>query len=464
MKTRYLFAGLALAALATLCLVPGVSDFVHAASLGGGVPVVAAMGLMPAHSFRGVALARAHNNDPNAILAELKTTFESFKAAHEEELKGIKKNFADVITTDKVAKIDADISALTKALDTVNAALAANKLGGGSGANPDKKAHAAAFDKWFRKGGENLEASLRDLEVKASLNTQSKPDGGYLVPDEMEATIDRVLGTVSVMRQLATVRPVGVSTYKKLVNMGGAGSGWVGEEESRPETLTPQLRELLFNVMEMYANPATTQTMLDDGIVDIAGWLADEVQITFAEQEGAAFISGSGVKRPRGLLTYDTVANASYAWGSLGFVTTGATADFASTNPGDALVDLLFAVKAGYRQNASFLMSDRVMSRVRKFKDGQGNYLWAPPTVAEQVPTILGKPTYTDDNMPDVGANAFPVACGDFKRGYLILDRLGIRVLRNPYTSMPNVFFYTTKRVGGGVANFEALKLLRCST
>lgn len=460
MKYRYLFAGLALAALAFVCLNPAASDALHHLAIGIGGPTSMAMGVMGA-SFRGVSLARADASDANKILAELKQTFESFKAAHEEELKGIRKNFADVITTEKVAKIDGEISNLTKALDTINSALASNRLGGSASENPDRKAHAAAFDKWFRKG---VDAGLRDLEVKASMTTQSDPDGGYLVPDEMASTIDRVLSANSVMRQLATVMPIGTSTYKKLVSMGGATSGWVGEEEARTETATPQLRELLFNVMEMYAKPATTQTMLDDGIVDIAGWLAGEVQTTFDEQEGAAFISGNGVKRPRGLLSYSTVANSSYAWGSLGFVNSGATADFAATAPGDALIDLLFALKAGYRQNASFLMSDVVMGRVRKFKDGQGNYLWAPPTTVEQVPTILGKPVYTDDNMPNVGANAFPVACGDFKRGYLILDRQGIRILRDPYTSMPNVFFYTTKRVGGGVANFEAIKLLRCST
>ncbi|PZU95645.1 MAG: phage major capsid protein [Chelatococcus sp.] len=420
------------------------------------------MGVMGG-SFRGVSLARADGADANKILAELKTTFEQFKAAHEEELKGIKKNFADVVTTEKVEKINAELTDLTKALDAVNVAMAAMKLDGGGGdvPNADKKAHASAFEKWFRKGVDN---GLSDLEVKAKLTSQSDPDGGYLVPEETSATIDRVLGTVSVMRQLATVMPIGTDTYKKLVSMGGASAGWVGEEESRPETGTPSLRELIFTVMEMYANPATTQKMLDDGIVDIAAWLADEVQITFAEMEGAAFVSGNGVKRPRGLLTYPTVANASYAWGSLGFTVTGAATGFASTAPGDAFIDALYALKQGYRQNASWLTSDVVMSAIRKFKDGQGNYLWAPPSSTETVATILGKPVYTDDNMPALGADAFPVAVGDFRRGYLVLDRLGIRVLRDPYTNKPNVNFYTTKRVGGGVANFEAIKLMKCST
>lgn len=460
MKFRYLFAGLALALVAALCLPAGPADALHHLVAGYSSPGVMAMGMMTA-SFRGISLARADGADANRILAELQKTFSDFKAAHEEELKGIKKNFADVVTTEKVDRINAQISDLTKALDAVNGAIAANKLGGGAGADPDKKAHAAAFNKWFRKG---VDAGLSDLEVKAKLTTQSDPDGGYLVPEEMAGTIDRVLGVISVMRQIATVMPIGTSVYKKLVSMGGAGAGWVGEEEARPETGTPTLRELVFNVMEMYANPATTQTMLDDGIIDVGAWLADEVQTTFAEMEGAAFIAGSGVKQPRGLLTYPTVANASYAWGSLGFVVTGAAAAFAATAPGDAFVDTFYALKQGYRQNASWLMSDVVMSAVRKFKDGQGNYLWAPPSAAAEVATILGKPVYTDDNMPALGANAFPVAVGDFKRGYLIADRQGIRVLRDPFTNKPYVHFYTTKRIGGGVSNFEAIKLLKCST
>lgn len=459
MKTRYLFAGLALAALAMLCLVPSASDVLHAASLGGGIPVVAAMGMMPAGAFRGIALARADASDPNKILAELQRTFEAFKVENDARLS--KK--ADVVIDEKVDRINAAVSDMQAALTEANIKIATMAVNGnGSGKDdPVKAEHRDAFSRFFRRG---VDAGLRDLEVKAKLTTQSDPDGGYLVPEEMSTTIDRVLGVVSVMRQIANVMPVGAPVYKKIVNMGGAGYGWVGEEQARPETGTPTLKELAFTVMEMYANPATTQTMLDDGITDIAAWLADEVQITFAEQEGAAYIAGNGVNKPRGVLSYPTVANASYAWGSLGFTVTGGAAAFASSNPADAMVDLYYSLKQGYRSGASWLMSDAVMSTVRKFKDGQGNYLWAPPSAAGEVATILSKPVYNDDNMPALGANAFPVAFGDFRRGYMILDRTGIRVLRDPFTNKPYVHFYTTKRVGGGVSNFEAIKLLKCST
>ncbi|MCV9965464.1 phage major capsid protein [Pararhizobium sp. BT-229] len=412
---------------------------------------------------RGLVGVRADGSNAPAIFEELKRTVEAFKASHEEQLKGIDKKFADVVQTEQVNKINAEISTLTKALDDCNAMIAALKIGGAGGndGDPAQKEHTDAFNKWFRKGVDN---GLSDLEVKASLTSQSDPDGGFLVPKETERTIDRVLGTVSVMRQLATVMPIGTSTYNKFVSMGGAGAGWVGEEEARQETNTPTLRELVFTVMEMYANPATTQRMLDDGIVDIAAWLADEVQTTFAELEGAAFVAGDGNKRPRGFLSYETVANSSYAWGKLGYTPSGAAADFASSAPADALINLYYSLKQGMRNNASFLTSDPVMGSIRKMKDGQGNYLWKAPDEAAGVTTILGKPVLTDDNMPAVAAGTFPVSFGDFKRGYLILDRLGIRVLRDPYTNKPKVNFYTTKRVGGGVANFEAIKLLKIGT
>ncbi|MCM2472145.1 phage major capsid protein [Rhizobium sp. CG5] len=408
---------------------------------------------------RGIIGVRAEG-DTAAIFAELKKTVEAFKEANEAELKGIKDKFADVVQTEKVDKINADISKLTKALDDLNAFKAAIELGGGGGdaLNPAAQEHSQAWNKWFRKGVDN---GLSDLEVKAALTTQSDPDGGFLVPKEVETTIDRVLGTISVMRQLATVMPIGTDTYTKFVSMGGATAGWVGEEESRPETATPTLREIVLTVMEMYAYPFTTQKMLDDGIIDIAAWLADEVQTTFAEMEGAAYVAGDGVKKPRGILSYPTIANTSWSWGKLGFTVSGGAAGFASTAPADALMDLHFSLKQGMRNGASWLMSNASMGTVRKMKDGDGNYLWAPPSDKADVATILGKPVYTDDNMPAIGAGTFPIAFGDFRRGYMIADRIGIRVLRNPYAVVGKVGFYTTKGVGGGVTNFEAIKLLK---
>lgn len=412
---------------------------------------------------RGLVGVRAETGNAGAILAELQKTFEDFKAERNKELADIKAGQADYVQTEKVDRINAELTKLTKEIDSVNAAMAALKVGGAGGADdPDKAEHAQAFDRFFRRGAD---AGLRDLEVKAKLTTQSDPDGGYLVPEEMEAGIDRVLGTVSTIRSLARTMTISTNTYKKLVNMGGATSGWVGEEDGRSGTATPTLREIAINTGEIYAMPGATQTSLDDARIDLAAWLADEVSIEFAEQEGAAFASGDGVNKPRGILAYDKVANASYAWGKIGFVASGKSDGFVAAtttaSPADALIDLYYALKSGYRNGASWLMSDATMNAVRKFKDAEGAYIWAPPSGAAEVATILGKPVHNDDNMPAVGANAFPVAFGDFSRSYLIVDRIGIRVLRDPFTSKPNVLFYTTKRVGGGIVNFEAMKLLK---
>ena len=420
----------------------------------------------PAPRARGIVAVRADMSDPKAILAELQKTFEAFKAENDAEIKALKKGQEDVVQSEKVDRINADITSLNKALDDVNSVMAALKAGGagGSTVDPAKREHAEVFSKWFRKGDRAIaDADLGALEVKASLTTQSDPDGGYLVPEEMAGTIDRVVGTVSVLRDMASVMTISTDTYKKLINMGGAGSGWVGETEARPETNAPTLRELAFNVMELYANPAATQGMLDDGRIDIAAWLGNEVAIEFAEQEGAAFVSGNGVAKPRGLLSYTNVANASYTWGSLGYIPTGVAAALSdgSNNGADAMIDLYYGLKEQYRNGASWLTSDATAGKMRKFKDGDGTYLWGNPVNAGETPTFLGKPVRTDDNMPAVAANAYPTAFGNFQRGYLIVDRFGIRVLRDPFTNKPYVHFYTTKRVGGGVQNFEAIKLLK---
>lgn len=407
---------------------------------------------------RGLVGVRADATDPKALLAQINGAFEEFKTSHNAALKQ-----QDVVQTEKVDRINATITDLGKELDKVNSNIAALKIGGGAGKDPAVGEHALAFNRFFRNGAE---AGLKDLEIKAKLSTNSDPDGGYLVPEEMEQSIDRVLGTVSTIRSLASVMTISAGdTYKLLVNQGGAGSGWVGESEARPETNSPTLKEIAINLGELYANPAATQKMLDDGRIDIAAWLADEVSTVFAEQEGAAFATGDGVNKPRGILSYTNVANASYAWGSVGFIGTGASGAFptatTSVSPADPLIDLYYSLKAGYRNGASWLMSDATMGAVRKLKDVDGKFVWSPPTAVGEVATVLMKPVYTDDNMTAMGANSYSIAFADFKRAYQIVDKFGIRVLRDPFTSKPNVLFYTTKRVGGGIRNFEAIKLMK---
>jgi HK97 family phage major capsid protein len=216
--------------------------------------------------------------------------------------------------------------------------------------------------------------------------------------------------------------------------------------------------------MELYAMPAATANFLDDAAVDVGQWIADEVNAAFAEQETAAFVDGDGTNKPKGFLQSDTVANGSWAWGSLGYIASGAAGGFASSNPSDALVDLIYALKAGYRQNAAFVMNRKTQAAIRKFKDTGGAYLWQPPALAGGRASLMTFPLVEAEDMPDVATNSLSIAFGDFRRGYLVVDRAGVRVLRDPYSAKPYVLFYTTKRVGGGVQDFDAIKLMKFAT
>jgi len=389
--------------------------------------------------------------------------FDAFKAENDARLKEIeKKGAADPLLTEKVDKINADIaqiSALKKQLDTLETAVAQGQFPGGGKNELDrvKAQHKDAFAKFFRKGAEG---GLRDLEVQAGLSTLSDPDGGFLVPEDYEQAIDRVALSVSAMRRLATVRTIGTDTFKKLVNQGGASAGWVGEKGARAETNTPTLTEIAINTKEIYAMPAATQTLLDDSRVDIAGWLADEVSIEFSEQESEAFINGNGVEQPKGIAAYAMAANSSYVWGKVGYITSGNTS---LVNDLDKLIDLQHALKPVYRNGAAWLMNDATLATIRKMKDGDGNYIWVPGLKDGAPDTLLGKPVEIDDNVDDIAANKYPIFFANFKRAYLIIDRQGVRVLRDPYTSKPYVLFYTTKRVGGGIVMYEAIKALKVS-
>jgi HK97 family phage major capsid protein len=303
-------------------------------------------------------------------------------------------------------------------------------------------------------------AGLRALEVKA-MSVGSNPDGGYLVPPEVETEIGRRLANVSPIRSVADVREVTASVYKKPFMTAGPAVGWVGETAARTETASPTLAELTFPAMELYAMPAATATLLEDSAVNIDEWLAAEVEQAFATQEGTAFVTGDGTNKPKGFLAYTTVANASWSWGNIGYVATGAAGDFPASDPSDVLVDLVYAAKAGYRQNGAFVMNRKTQSAIRKFKDSGGAYLWQPPAQAGGRASLMSFPLVEAEDMPDIGANAFAVAFGDFRRGYLVVDRQGVRVLRDPFSAKPYVLFYTTKRVGGGVQDFDAIKLLK---
>jgi HK97 family phage major capsid protein len=322
-------------------------------------------------------------------------------------------------------------------------------------------AYKSGVQTWLRKGTEGLS----DAERKA-INVGTDPEGGYLTTSEMDGMIDRVVAKQSAFRQLARVVTIGSSSYEKLVKTSGASAGgWGGETTAPTETGTPGWVKLEFVPGMVWAEPRATSQSLEDAVFNVEGDLIDEIGITFADQEAQAFIDGSGVNRPKGFLSYTNVINSSYAWGGLGWTVTGGAASFAASNPSDALIDLQHSLKRNYRGNANWIMNDATLGAVRKFKDGNGIYLWAPSSLMGGiVGQLLGHGVVTDDYMPDLGSNTYPVAFGDFQRGYLIVDRRGTTILRDPYTAKPYVKFFATRRVGGGITNFEAIKILKCST
>jgi len=399
---------------------------------------------------------KAVTSEISEAFGDFMQAFEAFKDTNEERHDAIERRMsADVVTTDKIDRINRSLDEQKRTVDRLIHKAGRPSLGGA--ANGGSSEHKSAFEAYVRRG---QDTAIAGLDQK-SLSIATDSDGGYLVPHETEAAINTSLRDISPIRAIAGVRQVSGSVFKKPFAITGAETGWVGETAARPETNAPSLAELAFPTMELYAMPAATQSLLDDAAVDIDSWLAEEVQVAFAEQEGKAFVDGDGVNKPRGFLDYPTVDNASYAWGSIGTVGSGAAGAFASTDPADALIDLIYAVKAGYRGNASFVMNRATQASVRKLKDADGHYIWQPATTPGQAPTLMGFPVVEAEDMPDIAADATAIAFGDFRRGYLIIDRVGIRVLRDPYSSKPYVLFYTTKRVGGGVQDFEAIKLMK---
>ncbi|WP_371396212.1 phage major capsid protein [Fretibacter rubidus] len=386
--------------------------------------------------------------------SDFSQTFEAFKDANDERLAQIEaKSSADSLTTAKVERINAALDDQAKRIERLSIVASQPAMGQASAVNLEAK---SAWADYIRSGDVT---TLKSLEGKSVGTVDS--EGGYVAPIEAESMIDRALEQSSPFRSIAAVRRVGAGQFKKPVSPGGASAGWAGETDARLETTAPQLDLLEFPAGELYAMPAATQMLLDDGVADVDQWLADEVRDVFSNQETAAFINGDGVNKPRGLLDYAQAANASQSWGSIGTVNTGIDGDFDTDAPVDGLLDLVYAPATRYRSDASFVMNRRTVSAIRKFKDADGNYIWQPATEAGAPSTLLGYKLVEVEDMPDIASGTTPIAFGDFRRGYLIVDRQGVRVLRDPYSAKPYVLFYTTKRVGGGVQDFNAIKLLK---
>lgn len=329
---------------------------------------------------------------------------------------------------------------------------------------PEQAEHRKAFGRWLRKGDQ---AGLAELQQKA-MNTGSDPDGGYTVMPEMDRTIDRIAETVSPMHRIANVVTIGSAKWEKLVKTAGMAMRRVADGSTGGETTEPKIAKIAIEVFTAEAEPWVHNETLEDSRINLETDLAEEAAIAFAEGGGAEFITGNGVGKARGILSYPIVANASYAWGSIGYTVTGASAAFAtastSVNSADSLITLQHALNAKYRANASWLMNSATAGVVRKLKDADGRHVWTDSLLVGQPPILLGSPVQIDDNMPDVGAGSYSIAYGDFKRCYAIVNRTGTTLIRDPYTSKGITKFNFRRRFSAGISHYEAIKLLKFAT
>ncbi len=413
--------------------------------------------------------------------------FEEFKKANDEKLAQLeKKGAADVVTEAKLAKIEADLDKAQKIADeavlavkrqsrvvtdekgekidldqkalewaNMNARRRGTVVNAYSAADMD--AYKSAFDTMLRKGEEVMGA-----EERKALSVGADPDGGYVVNPDMSGRIVQKVFETSPMRAYASVQVISTDALEGLYDLGEATSGWVGETEARTETNTPQLGKWRIPVHELYAKPKATQKLLDDASINMESWLAAKVAEKFARDESTAFVSGNGINKPRGFLTY---ASGTTIPGQIERVKTGVSSAFAADPNGlDKLLDALYALKAPYRANATWFMPRLVTALARKLQDSDGQYQWQPSSQAGQPATLLGYPVAAFEDFETLAANSLSMAVADMREAYQIVDRIGIRTLRDPYSAKPYVEFYTTKRVGGDVVNFEAIKLIEFGT
>ena len=348
---------------------------------------------------------------------------------------------------------DPEVAALRSDLDKLTLRLARPALSGAKAASP---AATAFTERYLRKG---LEA---DGEVK-SLTIGTPAAGGVAVPTEIDSVIDDALKTISPIRAIASVVQVGTARFRKLVAVGGVSSGWAAETGARPDTATATFVEIVPPMGELYANPSASQAMLDDAMFDVEAWLANEIAIEFARNEGVAFVTGTGLGQPQGYLTYPvaTADDTTRPFGTLQYLASGVDGGFPASNPQDKIIDLVHALRPPYRQGAVFVMNSATLARVRKMKDSTGAFIWQPGLSAGMPATLLGYPVIDAEAMPDVATGALAIAFGNFTAGYLITERNTTGILRDPFSNKPFVSFYATRRVGGAVINSEAIKLLK---
>lgn len=318
--------------------------------------------------------------------------------------------------------------------------------------------HKKAFNAYVRSGDDD---GLRGLELEGkALSTAVNSDGGYLVDPQTSDIVKSVLNTTASIRAIASVVNVEATSYDVLVDHSDVGAGWATESSIIGESDTPQIDRITVQLHELSALPKASQRLLDDAAFDIEGWLAGRIADKFARAEAGAFINGDGIDKPKGFLAHSTVDNDVWAWGNLGYVPTGVAGEVTP----DAIVDAVYALGAQYRANASFVMNSKTAGLVRKLKDMDGRFLWSDGLAAGEPARLMGYPVLIAEDMPDAAADAYAMAFGDFAAGYTIAERPDLRILRDPFSAKPHVLFYATKRVGGDVSDFAAIKLVKFGT
>ena len=422
----------------------------------------------PAAPVRGIVAVRADaGGNPMELIERINAAVAEQRENHAAEIAGVRAGFDDVLTREKGERIEASIADLTAQLEAANERIAAASQAGPADDNvsPEARQYAENFNAYMRTGRNesDVQAANQAGGIMAAYSVGADEDGGYTSPVEWDRTITTARREISPMRMYASVQSISGRGFTKLYNMGGTNAGWVGETDNRPVTDTSKLRNYSFSFGELYAQPSATQTILDDSEISIEAWLRDEVNFAFANQEGIAFLSGDGQDKPAGLLTFDAAgeaarpANKRHPLGAIAEKSSGA----ANGITPDGLQDLVYDLPADRSNGAAFFGNRQTHAALRKMKDGDGNYLWSAPFETGQSPTVLGAPLRELSGMPNIAANAIALAYGNMAETYRIFDRVGIRVLRDPYTAKPYVLFYTTKRVGGGLWNPEFMRFLR---
>lgn len=389
--------------------------------------------------------------------------FEEYKSVNDQRLSDIeRRGSADILTDEKLGRMDATINSLQDAITSIKTSMRRPHKDGALSAGPLNSAYKNAFLKYVTKGNES---EIGNLDTKA-LEVINNAEGGYMVPPEMADRIVTRQYDTTPMRQIATVMSITSEAVEMLRDTADVTAQWISELGVPADTADGGIGRVRIPVHELYAQPKATQKLLDDAIINVEEWLINKVAAKFSRAENTAFVSGDGIGQPRGFTTYSaqTADDNSRNWGVLQYVPTGASGAFASSNPADCLFDLMHKLRVGYHPKATWIMPRAVADMVRKFKENTTQaYIWQPGLQQGQPATLLGFPVVLGEDMPAVAAGSYSLAFGNFEEGYTIVDRIGLRVLRDPYTGAPFIKFRCIKRTGGDVVNFEAIKLLSFS-